>query len=173
MMPEMHLIQPRFTYNSCRPFTENKERMQKFKEIEDSRYLYQNELDNACFQHDMAYGDFNDLTRWTASDKTLRDEAFNITKSPKYDRYQRGLASMVYKFFDKKAFAMHECSETLATENKSASGSGIKNENISNKESVEELHKPFIRKFKKSALIFYRQYLGCWSCWYTINKQIW
>ena len=63
MMPEMHLIQPRFTYNSCRPFTENKERMQKFKEIEDSRYLYQNELDNACFQHDMAYGDFNDLTR--------------------------------------------------------------------------------------------------------------
>ena len=99
MMPEMHLRQPRFTYNSCRPFTENKERMQKFKEIEDSRYLYQNELDNACFQHDMAYGDFNDLTRWTASDKTLRDEAFNITKSPKYDRYQRGLASMVYKFF--------------------------------------------------------------------------
>ena len=68
---------------------------------------------------------------------------------------------MVYKFFDKKASAMHECSETLATKNKSASGSGIKNENISNKESVEELHKPFIRKFKKSALIFYRQYLGC------------
>ena len=50
----------------------------------------------------MAYGDFKDLARRKASDKTLRDKAFNIAKTPKYDRYQRGLASMVYKFFDKK-----------------------------------------------------------------------
>ena len=80
----------------------NKEKIQKFKETGDSRYIYQNELDKACFQHDMAYGDFKDLTRRTASDKILRDKAFNIAKNPIYDRYQRDLASMVYKFFDKK-----------------------------------------------------------------------
>ena len=51
----------------------------------------------------MAYGDFKDLARRTASDKVLRDKAFNIAKNPKYDGYQRGLASMVYKFFDKKS----------------------------------------------------------------------
>ena len=73
----------------------------EFKETEDSRYIYRNELDKACFQHDMAYGDFKDLTKRTAADKLLRDKAFNIPKDLKYDGYQRGLASMVYKFFDK------------------------------------------------------------------------
>ena len=80
----------------------------------------------------MAHGDFKDLNRRTFADKVLRDKAFNIVKDPKYDGYQRGLASMVYKYFDKKT-----------------SGSGIKNENISNKELAEELHKPIIRKFNK------------------------
>ena len=56
-----------------------------------------------CFQHDMAYGDFKDLARKTASDKVSRDKAFNTAKTPKYDQYQRGLASMVYKLFDKKS----------------------------------------------------------------------
>ena len=98
----MHLRQPGFTYSACAPFTKNNERIQKFKETGDSRYIYQNELDKACFQHDMAYGDFKYLTRRTASDKILLDKAFNIAKNPKYDRYQRGIASMVYKFFDKK-----------------------------------------------------------------------
>ena len=65
---------------------------------------YQNEIDKPCFQLDMAYGDFKDLPRRTASDKILRDKTFNIAKNPKYDRYQRGLASMFYKFFDKKKF---------------------------------------------------------------------
>ena len=73
------------------------------KETWDSKYIYQNELGKACFQHGMAYGDFKDLTRRTASDKLLRDEAFNIPKNPKY-RYQRWLASMGCKFFDKKDF---------------------------------------------------------------------
>ena len=82
----------------------NKERIQKFKEIGDSQYINQNELDKACFQHDMAYGDFEDLTRRTASDKILYDKAFNIAKNPKYGRYQHRLASMVYKFFDKKKY---------------------------------------------------------------------
>ena len=79
----------------------------------------------------MAYGDFENLTRRTASDKILRDKALNIFKNPKYDGYQRGLTSMVYKFFDKRI-----------------SGSGIKNKNISNKEFAE-LCNPIIKKFKK------------------------
>ena len=65
-------------------------------------YIYRNESDKACFQHYMAYGDFKDLAKRTPADKVLRDKAFNIAKDPKYDGYQRGLASMVYKFFDKK-----------------------------------------------------------------------
>ena len=102
-MPEIHLKQPRFTYSVCGPFTKNKERIQKFKETGNTSYIYKNELDKACFQHDMAHGDFKDLQTRIASDKVLRDKAFNIAKNPKYDRYQRGLASMVYKFFDKKS----------------------------------------------------------------------
>ena len=99
-MPEMCLRQPQFTYSACGPFTKNKERIQKFKEAGDSKYTYKNELDKACFQHDMGYGDFKDLARRTAADKVLRDKAFNIAKDPKYNGYQRGLASMVYKCFD-------------------------------------------------------------------------
>ena len=98
----MHLKQPRFTYSACGPLTKNKERIQKFQEPGNTRYIYKNELDKACFQHDMTYGDFKDLAKRTASDKVLRDKAFNIAKNPKYDGYQRGLASMVYKCFDKK-----------------------------------------------------------------------
>ena len=96
-MPEMHLKQPGFTYSACRPFTKNKERIQKFKERGGTSYIYKNKADKACFQHDMAYKNFKDLARRTASDK-----AFNIAKSPNYHGYQRGLSSMVYKFFDKK-----------------------------------------------------------------------
>ena len=107
-MSEMHLKQPGCTH------------------------IFQKELDKACFQHNMAYGDFKDLTRRTASEKVLRDMAFDIAKNPKSDRYQRGLASLVYKLFDKNAF-----------------GSAIRSENISNKELAEELHKAIIRKFQK------------------------
>ena len=96
----------------------------------DSRYIYRNELDKACFQHDLTYGDFKALARKTASDKVLRDKAFNIAKNPKHDGYQRDLASMVYKFFDKKS-----------------SDSGIKS--MSNQQLANELHKPIIRKFQK------------------------
>ena len=134
-MPEMHLRQPGFTYSACGPFAKTKERIQKFKQTGDSRYVYKNELDKACFQHDMAYGDFEDLKRRTAADNVLRDKAFNIAKNPKYDGYQRGLASMVYKFFDKK--------------NK-GSGVTLANKSIpQNEQLAEELHKPIIRKFKR------------------------
>ena len=81
-MPEMHLKQPGFTYSACEPFTKNEERIQKFKDTGDTNYIYKNELDKACFQHDMAYVDFNDLAKRTATDKVLRDKAFNIAKNP-------------------------------------------------------------------------------------------
>ena len=94
-MPEMHL---RF-HSVCRPFIKNKEIIQKFKETGNSQYIYQNELNNACFQHDIAYGDFEGLPRRPASDILPRDNAFNIAKNLKYDGYQRGLTPMVYNFF--------------------------------------------------------------------------
>ena len=93
-MREKHLRQPGFIYSACGSFTKNKERIHKFKETGDSRYIYQNKLDKVCFQHDMTYEDFKDLTRRTASDKLLRDKAFNIAKNTKYEVHQRGLASM-------------------------------------------------------------------------------
>ena len=101
-MPEMHLRQPQFTYIACGPFTKNKEIIQNFKETGDSRSIYRNELDKACFQYHMAYGDFKDLAKRTAADKVLRDKAFNIAKDPKHNGYQRELASLVHKFFEKK-----------------------------------------------------------------------
>ena len=79
----------------------NKE-FKKFKETGDTNYMYKNELDKACFIHDPAYSDSKDLTRRTVADKILKNKAFDIAKDPKYDGYQRGLASMVYKFFDSK-----------------------------------------------------------------------
>ena len=100
-MPKMHLKQLGFTYSACGPFTKNKERIQTFKETGDTIYIYKNDIDKACFQHDMAYEDFKDIARRTASDKVLRYKAFDIAKSPKYDEYPRGIASMVYKLFDK------------------------------------------------------------------------
>ena len=84
---------------------------------------------------DVAHGDFKDLKRRTAADKVLRDKAFNIAKNPKYDGYQRGLASMVYKFFDKKT---------------AGSGVTLANKSIpQNEQLAEELHKPIIKTFKK------------------------
>ena len=66
-----------------------KKRIEKIKETGDSRYIYRNELDKACFEHDMAYGDFKDLAKITAADKVLRDKAFSIAKDSKYSGYQR------------------------------------------------------------------------------------
>ena len=92
-MPEMHLRKPGLKCSACGPFTKNKERIQKLKKkTEDSRYIYQNEPDKAYFQHDVAYGDFKDLTRRTASNKILHDKAFIIAKNTKYDGNERGLA---------------------------------------------------------------------------------
>ena len=130
-MAEMHLRHQQFVYSACGPFTKNKERIQNFKETGDTSYIYKNELDKVCFQHGMTYGDIKDLTKRTADGKVLRDKAFKIASDQKYDGYQSGLASMVYKFFDKKS-----------------QGSGL----ASNKENIQlanELHKPIIKKFNK------------------------
>ena len=94
-MSETHLKQPRFTYSACGPFTKNKQRIQRFMGTGYTNYIYKNEYDKACFQHDMAYGDFKDLKRRTQSDKVLKEKAF--ASNPKYDGYQRRLAPMVYK----------------------------------------------------------------------------
>ena len=135
-MPEMHLRQPQFTYSACGPFTKHKQRIEKFKETGDTNYVYKNELDKACFAHDAAYSESKDLTKRTAADQILKNKAFNIAKDPKYDGYQRRLASMVYKFFDKKS-----------------QGSGVKHVNTKlipqNEQLVDELHKTIIRKFEK------------------------
>ena len=148
-MPEMHLRQPRFVYSACGPFTRHKERIKEFKRTCDTRYIYRNELDKACFQHDSVYADHKDLINRTKSDKFLRDKAYDIASNPEHDGYQRGLASMVYKFFDKKSTA-GPTAEPSALER---TGSGFKKlKNMTKPSSsilADELHKPIIRKFNK------------------------
>ena len=116
-MPGMHLRQTWFLWGACGPFIKNKERIKRFKETGNWIYAYQKELVKACFQHGIAYGDFKNLARRTASDKVLCDKVFNVAKNSKYVAYQRGLASMVYNFFDKKT-----------------SSGTVKNKNISNEQ---------------------------------------
>ena len=101
-MPEIHLQQLGFTYSACGLFTKHNERIKKFKQKGDTHYLYRNELDKACFQHDAEYADNKDLLNRTRADKILGDWAYAIASNPQYNGYQRGLASMVYKFINKK-----------------------------------------------------------------------
>ena len=114
------------------------------------RHIYRNELDKACFQHDSAYADHKDLINRTEADKVLRDKAYDIATNPEYDGYQRGLASMVYKFFDKKS--------TAGPSSLGRMGSGVKKLKDTAKPSslersslilADELHKPVIKKFNK------------------------
>ena len=106
------------------------QKTKKFIETGNTDFIYRNELDKACFQHDMAYGKTKDFAKRTQSDKVLRDKAFKIGSDPKYDGYQRGLASIVYKSFDKKS-----------------SGSGVDAE--PNYQLESKLHRQIIRKFKR------------------------
>ena len=117
---------------ACGPFTKHKQRIKKIMQTGDTNYIYKNELDKACFAHDATYSDSQDLAKRTQSDKVLKDKFFEIANNPKYDGYQRGLASMVYKFFDKKS-----------------RGTCIKNEIKENEQLAKELHTPIIRKFRK------------------------
>ena len=127
-IPKTNLKQSGFTYSACGSFTKNKERIEKLMQTGDTNYSYKNDLDKACFQHDMAYGKYKHLTKRTQSDKFLRDKAFKIASNQEYDGYQRELSSIVYKFFDKIY----------------ASGSGIKS--MPNRQLANELHKPIIKK---------------------------
>ena len=101
-MPEMHLRQPKFIYSACGPFTRHKERIKEFKRRGDTRLLYRNELDKACFKHDATYAKHKDVENRLISDQKLRNSAYDVASNPIYDGYQRGLASMVYTFFDSK-----------------------------------------------------------------------
>ena len=127
-MPELHLKQPGFTFSASGPFTKHCERIQKFRETGNLKHLYRNELNKACFVPDAAYSDSKDLAKTTISDKILKDKAYEIARNRKYDGYQRALARMVYKFFDKKT------------------GLGVS----VNEQLAEELHKPVIKKREKS-----------------------
>ena len=109
-MPDFHLKQSGFAYSACGPFTKHLQRIQKCRETGNLKYLYRHELDKVCFGHDAAYSDSKDLTKRTIS-----------------DGYQRALASMVYKFFDKKT------------------GSGIS----VNEQLAEKLHRLVTKAFKR------------------------
>ena len=142
-MPEMHLRQPQFVYSACGPFTRHKDRKKKFKRTGDTRYIYRNQLDKACFQHDSAYADHKDLINRTKADKFLRDKAYDIASNLEYDGYQRGLVSMVYNFFDKKSTAKPSSLESM--------GSGFARDTTKSSSLIlaDELHKPVIKKFNK------------------------
>ena len=128
-MPETHLKDLKVgTYSACGPFTRHKGRTSIFIKTGDTNYIYKNELDKACFAHDAAYSDFKDIKNRTAADKILRDKSYKIAKDPKYCGSQRGLASMVYTFFDKKT-----------------TGSGVKSI-PQNEQLAEDLLKLIIKK---------------------------
>ena len=101
-MPELHLVDPIVKrYSACGPFTKYTQRIQDFLNTDKLSYIYKNDLDKACFQHDIAYNKSQDSEKRTQSDIVLKNKALKIASNPKYNGYERGLASMVYKFFDK------------------------------------------------------------------------
>ena len=153
IIPEMHFNQPGFTYSAFGPFNKNKERIEKFMETGNTDFIYKNELDKACFQHDMAYDKLKDLAKRAQSDKGLRDKAFKTASDPKCDGYRGGLASMIYKFFDKKS-----------------SGSGFAAIEP-NYQLANELHRQITRKFKKQKVYSsFRE--NIWAVDLAITQQI-
>ena len=103
-MPELHLVDPIVKkYSASGPFTKHTQRIQDLLNTGKLSYIYKNDLDKACFQHDMAYNKFKDLEKRKQSDIVLRNKALKKASNPKYNRYERGLASMVYNFFYKKS----------------------------------------------------------------------
>ena len=145
-MPEMHLRQPQFLYSACGPFTRHKERIKEFKRTGDTRLLYRNELDKACFKHDAAYAKYKDVENRLISDQKLRNSLYDIASNPVYD----GLASMVYKFFDSKVAPLDK--KTMSGNGNAkhtAKPSSLERTKEVNKILAEELYKPVIKKFNK------------------------
>ena len=101
-MPKLHLRQPRFTYSACGPFTKHREMIKKFKETGDSNYIYETELNKACFAHDAAYADSENLAKGTVSEKILKDGTYESALNPKYDGYQKGLEVCCISFLIRK-----------------------------------------------------------------------
>ena len=119
--------QPGFIYSACRPLNKNHTRIKELRKADHLKHIYKSTLDKVCFSHDAAYSDSKDLAKITIYDKILKDRAYEIAINPEYDRYQRGFASMVYKFFDKKTGLGASVNEKLA----------------------QELRKPVIKQFKR------------------------
>ena len=153
-MPEMHLRQPQFVYSACGPFTRHKERIKEFKRTGDTRLLFRNELDKACFKHDAAYAKYKNVENRLISDQKFRNSAYDTASNPKYDGFQRGLASMVYKFFDStvapfdKKTMSGKGNAKLMAEPSALARSSLEHAG-NNKIFAEELHKPVIKKFSK------------------------
>ena len=152
-MPEMHLRQPQFVYSACGPFTRHKERIKEFKRTGDTRLLYRNELDKACFKHDLAYAKYKDVENRLTSDQKLRNSAYDIASNPKYDGYQRSLASMAYRFFDSKVAPLDKKTMSGKGNAKSTAEPSAFERTGNNKILAEELHKPVIKKFNKEKYI--------------------
>ena len=148
-MPEMHLKQPQFVYSACGPFTRHKERIKEFKRIGDTRLLYRNELDKACFKHDAAYVKYKDAENRLISDQKLRNSAYDIASNPKYDGYQRSLASMVYKCFDSKVAPLDKKTMSGKGNAKPTAEPSALERTGNNKILAEELHKPVLKNLIK------------------------
>ena len=135
-MPELYLVDPIVkNCSACGPFTKHTQRIQDFLNTGKVSYIYKNNLDKACFQHDMAFNKIKNLEKRTQSDIVLKNKALKIASNLKYNGYERRLASMVYKFFDKKS---------KGSDLKENQGNFSQNSQLAN-----ELHKPIVRKFKK------------------------
>ena len=124
----MHLWDPKVKkYSACGPFTRHQQRINEFMRDGRFSHIAKNKLDAACFQHDSAYNKYKDSVNRKQSDIVLKNKALKIAIDPKVNGYQRSLATMIYKFFNKRM-----------------RGSGLEN-----KQLAEELHKPIIKHFKR------------------------
>ena len=132
-MPKLHLKQPEFTYSVCGPFTKHCEGIQKCRQTAHLKKRYNNKLDKACFVQDTAYCDNKDFTKRTISKKNMKEGAYEIMLDPKYDGYQRGLASIIYYIFDQKTRL----------------GATATSKARANEKLAQELHQLMIKKFKK------------------------
>ena len=148
-MPEMHLRQPQFVYSACGTFARHKERIKEFKRTGDTRLLYRNELDKACFKHDAGYAKYKDVENRFISDQKLRNSAYDIASNLKYGGYQRELVSMVYKFFDSKVAPLDK--KTMSGKGNAKHSSLERTGN--NKSLAEELHNLLLKNLIKEKYI--------------------
>ena len=132
---ELHLVDPKVgTYSACGPGTKHKKRIQDYIDTGDTSHIFKNELDKACFYHDSAYSKFKDVLNRQVADRKLMEQSIHIARDESIDGYQRALAAMIYKFFEKKI----------------QMGQGTWNEML-----ADELHKPVRRKFLRRSVISY------------------